>query len=172
MKADMSDDILVSPVEQLYNRHHQWLRSWLHRRLRHSADAEDLAHDTFICVLRTQQDVRELGQPMAFLASIANGLLINRWRRQAIERAYLEVLAARPEAEEPSPETRYLMIETLLQLDSLLVGLSVRLRQIFFLSQLDGLTYPQIATQLNLSVPQVQRAMSKAFSVCYASRFE
>lgn len=34
------------------------------------------------------------------------------------------------------------------------------------------MTYPQIATQLNLSVPQVQRAMRKAFSVCYASRFE
>ena len=90
----------------------------------------------------------------------------------AIERAYLEALAARPVAEEPSPEERHLMIETLLQLDSLLVGLSARVRQIFFLSQLDGLTYPQIATQLSLTVAQVQRAMGKAFSVCYASRFE
>lgn len=99
-------------------------------------------------------------------------MLINRWRRQAIERAYLEALAARPEGEEPSPETRYLMIETLLQLDVLLVGLSMQVRKIFFLSQLDGLTYPQIAAQLSLSVAQVQRAMGKAFSVCYASRFE
>ncbi|MCF5239794.1 RNA polymerase subunit sigma-70, partial [Pseudomonas sp. PA-5-4G] len=79
---------------------------------------------------------------------------------------------ARSVAEEPSPEERDLMIETLLQLDSLLVGLSGRVRQIFFLSQLDGLTYPQIAKQLSLTVAQVQRAMGKAFSVCYASRFE
>ncbi|MCF9016015.1 RNA polymerase subunit sigma-70, partial [Pseudomonas carnis] len=77
-----------------------------------------------------------------------------------------------PEALEPSPEERLLTIETLLQLDSLLVGLSMPVRRIFFLSQLDGLTYPQIAAQLNLSVAQVQRAMGKAFSVCYASRFE
>ena len=168
----MSHDRIVSPVEQLYANHHGWMRGWLHRRLGHSADAEDLAHDTFIRVLRSKHDSQELRQPMAFLATIANGLLINRWRRQAIERAYLEALAARPIAEEPSPEERYLTIETLLQLDSLLIGLSARVRQIFFLSQLDGLTYPQIATQLSLSVAQVQRAMGKAFSVCYASRFE
>lgn len=168
----MSHDRIVSPVEQLYANHHSWLRGWLHRRLGHSADAEDLAHDTFIRVLRSKHEVHELRQPMAFLATIANGLLINRWRRQAIERAYLEALAARPVAQEPSPEERYLTIETLLQLDSLLIGLSTRVRQIFFLSQLDGLTYPQIAAQLGLSVAQVQRAMGKAFGVCYASCFE
>lgn len=69
-------------------------------------------------------------------------------------------MAVRPEAEEPSPEERYLMIKTLLQLDSLLVGLSVRGRQIFFLSQFDGLTYPQIAAQLNLHVAQGLRMPS------------
>ncbi|NVZ20825.1 sigma-70 family RNA polymerase sigma factor [Pseudomonas costantinii] len=168
----MHDDSMASPVEQLYVNHHRWLRGWLHRRLGHSADAEDLAHDTFIRVLRSRHEVHELRQPMAFLATIANGLLINRWRRQAIERAYLEALAAQPVAQEPSPEERHMMIETLLQLDVLLVGLSMRVRQIFFLSQLDGLTYPQIAKQLSLTVAQVQRAMGKAFSVCYASRFE
>ncbi len=168
----MHDNGFASPVAKLYTNHHGWLRGWLYRRLGHSADAEDLAHDTFIRVLRSKENVCELRQPMAFLATIANGLLINRWRRDVIERAYLAELAARPMVVEPSPEARYLMIETLLQLDLLLVGLSPRVRQIFFLSQLDGLTYPQIAAQLSLTVAQVQRAMGKAFNVCYASRFE
>ncbi|AOE68650.1 RNA polymerase subunit sigma-70 [Pseudomonas fluorescens] len=168
----MQDASPISSVEQLYENHHGWLQGWLNRRLGQSADAEDLAHDTFIRVLRAPQQVRELRQPMAFLAAIANGLLINRWRRQEIERAYLEALAARPEGVESSPEARYLVIETLLQLDSLLIGLPARIRQVFFMSQLDGLTYPQIAAQLGLTVAQVQRAMGKAFRVCYASRFE
>lgn len=168
----MHDDSIASPVGRLYANHHSWLLGWLHRRLGHRCDAEDLAHDTFIRVLRSQQDVRELRQPMAFLATIANSLVINRWRRQEIERAYLEALAERPGAEQASPEDQHLVIETLLQLDSLLAGLTGRARQIFFLSQLDGLTYPQIARQLSLTVAQVQRAMGKAFSVCYASRFE
>ena len=168
----MQDAIHSSSVGQLYQQHHSWLQGWLHRRLRHSADAEDLAHDTFLRVLHTPQKAIELRQPMAFLATIANGLLINRWRRQAIEQAYLQALAARPEAVEPSPEERHLTIETLLELDSLLLGLSVAVRQLFLMSQLDGMTYPQIAAQLGLTLPQVQRAMTKAFSVCYASRFE
>lgn len=67
----MGHDRIASPVEQLYANHHRWLRGWLHRRLGHSADAEDLAHDTFIRVLRAQHDVHELRQPMAFLATIA-----------------------------------------------------------------------------------------------------
>jgi RNA polymerase sigma factor (sigma-70 family) len=168
----MPDATSSALFEQLYVRHRGWLQGWLHRRLGNNADAEDLAHDTFIRILHTPQKATDLRQPMAFLATIANGLLINRWRRQEIERAYLEALASRPLAVAPSPEERQLTIETLLELDSLLLGLAPGIRQIFFLSQLDGMTYPQIATQLNLSVPKVQRAMRKAFSVCYASRFE
>ena len=80
----MHDDSIASPVAKLYANHHGWLRSWLHRRLGHSADAEDLAHDTFIRVLRSKEDVRELRQPMAFLATIAkpsSGLIWKHWRR-------------------------------------------------------------------------------------------
>ena len=40
------------------------------------------------------------------------------------QKRQLRALAARPAGEEPSPEDRYLTIETLLQLDSLLIGLS------------------------------------------------
>lgn len=95
---------------------------------------------------------------IAGAARRSSGLILKRW-----------LLGPKGES---SPEDRYLVIETLLQLDSLLIGLSERIRQIFFMSQLDGLTYPQIAAQLGLTVAQVQRAMGKAFSVCYASRFE
>ena len=86
--------------------------------------------------------------------------------------ACLEALAARPEAVAPSEEERLLLIETLVEIDQLLHGLAPQVRDIFLLSQLDGLTYPQIAQRLELSVNQVQKAMGKAFAACYASRFE
>ena len=159
-------------VERLYLAHHGWLRGWLQRRLSDRADADDLTHDTFLRILKSRSALHELRQPMAYLATIANSLLVNRWRRQALERAYAEALAALPEVWEPSPEERLLLIEALVEIDQLLHGLSPRIRRIFFLSQLDGLTYPQIAAQLGLSVDQVQKAMGKAFAACYASRFE
>ncbi|TBU75479.1 sigma-70 family RNA polymerase sigma factor [Phytopseudomonas daroniae] len=159
-------------VENLYLAHQGWLRGWLQRRLNDGADADDLTHDTFVRILKTRRTLHDLRQPMAYLATIANSLLINRWRRLALERAYTEALAALPEALEPSPEDRLLLIEALLEIDTMLHELSPRIRRIFFLSQLDGLTYPQIAEQLGLSVDQVQKAMSKAFTACYAARFE
>ncbi len=159
-------------VEVLYLQHHGWLRGWLQRRLGEAADADDLAHDTFVRIIRARSPIAELKQPLAYLATIANSLLVNRWRRLAVERAYTEALAAQPEAVELSAEARYLLIETLTEIDAVLHGLSPRVREIFLLSQLDGLTYKQIAAQLGLSVNQVQKAMLKAFSRCYASLFE
>ena len=159
-------------VEVLYLQHHSWLKSWLLRRLGQAADADDLTQDTFVRIIRSRSPVNELKQPLAYLATIANSLLVNRWRRLAVERAYAEALAAQPEHFELSPEERYLLIETLTEIDELLHGLSPRIREIFLLSQLDGLTYKQIAAQLGLSVNQVQNSMVKAFSRCYASLFE
>ncbi|MCZ7024168.1 sigma factor-like helix-turn-helix DNA-binding protein, partial [Salmonella enterica] len=87
-------------------------------------------------------------------------------------RAYLDALAQMPELAAPSEEARAIILQTLMELDQLLDGLPVLVKRAFLLAQLDGLTYPQIAKQLSLTVAQVQRAMGKAFSVCYASRFE
>lgn len=167
-----SDRAFERDVERLYLAHHGWLKGWLRRRLGEQADAEDLAQDTFVRVMRSRGAIAELRQPLAYLATIANSLLVNRWRRQAVERAYLEALAARPEALAPSEEERLLLIEALVEIDELLHGLAPAVRNIFLMSQLDGLTYPQIASRLGLSVNQVQKAMSKAFAACYAARFE
>ncbi|WP_437879854.1 sigma-70 family RNA polymerase sigma factor [Pseudomonas sp. LRF_L74] len=167
-----SEHTFERDVERLYLAHNGWLKTWLRKRLGEAADADDLAQDTFVRIIRSRSAIHDLRQPMAYLATIANSLLINRWRRQAVERAYAEALAERPEMHEPSPEERLLLIETLVEIDELLEGLSPRIRQIFLLSQLDGLTYPQIASRLGLSLNQVQKAMGKAFAACYANRFE
>lgn len=74
-------------VEVLYLRHHSWLKGWLQRRLGQAADAGDLAQDTFLRIIRSRNPVDELKQPLAYLATIANSLLGNRWRRLAVERA-------------------------------------------------------------------------------------
>lgn len=159
-------------VEHLYLQHHSWLKGWLQRRLGEAADADDLAQDTFVRIIRVRSPVNQLRQPLAYLATIANGLLVNRWRRLAVERAYAEALAAQPDRFALSEEERYLLIETLTEIDALLHGLSPRVREVFLLSQLDGLTYRQIAAQMGLSIDQVQKSMFKAFGRCYASLFE
>ncbi|MDZ5461576.1 sigma-70 family RNA polymerase sigma factor [Azohydromonas lata] len=153
-------------IEVLYVDHHDWLQGWLRRRLGNASDAADIAHDTFVRVLRKSAD-EQIHEPRAYLATLAGGLVNSHWRRQALEQAWLETLASHPQAVAPSPEERHLVLEALEEVARLLAGLPAQVRDCFLLSQLDGLTYPQIAEELGLTVNVVQKAMTRAMAHCY-----
>ena len=153
------------PVVTLYAEHHGWLQGWLRRKLGCSQRAADLAQDTFLRVL-LREDLGSLREPRAFLTTVARNLLADHWRRQELERVYLEALAALPEPEYPSPEERLLVVETLLRIDRCLSALPVLTRRIFVRSQIDGLNYTHIASELGVSLPTVKRHMSRAFLAC------
>ena len=157
-------------IESLYGNHHGWLQGWLRRKLGNAFDAADLAHDTFVRVLGRSPD-QIVHEPRAYLTTIAGGLVASHWRRHALEQAWLEALAARPEPLVPSPEERHLILETLEEIARLLDGLPVQVRKAFLLSQLDGLTYPQIAERLGISVNVVQKAMTRAVTHCYRALY-
>ncbi|UVA81152.1 sigma-70 family RNA polymerase sigma factor [Pandoraea commovens] len=158
---------LPSTVEMLYSHHHSWLKGWLHRRLGSAEQAADIAHDTFVRLLGSERVPASFDEPRAYLTTVAQNLVSNHWRRQKLERAYLEALAQVPRDVEWSPETRAIMLETLLELDRLLDGLPTMVRQAFLYSQLDGQTHAQIAATLGISIPTVKRYLAKALQRCY-----
>jgi RNA polymerase sigma-70 factor (ECF subfamily) len=152
----------------LYRDHHGWLAGWLRRRLGCAHDAADLSHDTYERLLNSGR-LPEAGQARAFLTQIAKGLVVDHQRHAALERAYLAYLAAIPEAYAPSPEAQAEQLQSLAELDRLLDGLPPKARSAFLLSQLDGLTYPEIAERLGVSLSSVQQYMVRAMSACYAA---
>ena len=152
-------------ISELYVQHESWLRGWLRRRLGCSHTAEDLAHDTFLRVLK-KREREALQRPRAYLGTIARGLLINRWRRQEIERTYMESLAQQPEPTADSPEQREVVLETLFELDALLERLPAKTRAAFFMAQLDGLTYSAIAERLGVTERTVKNYMARAMFCC------
>jgi RNA polymerase sigma factor (sigma-70 family) len=153
-------------VQTLYTEHNGWLLGWLGRKLGNACDAADVAHDTFVRLLGRQVEAGFGSEPRALLTHIAKGLLVDRWRRLDVERAYLQAIAHLPEPEAPSPETRWLILETLYRVDAMLREMPARVRQVFLLSQLDGLTYAQIAEQLQVSLVTIKRDMRTAFLAC------
>ncbi len=155
-----------TPVEVLYNDHHHWLTGWLRRKLGCPESAADLAQDTFIRVL-TAREAPTLIEPRAFLTTVAKRVLFNFYRRQDLERAYLDALAQMPEHVAPSEEERAIILQTLLELDQLLDGLPVQVKRAFLLAQLDGLTYAQIGAELGISIATVKRHLNKAAMRCY-----
>lgn len=153
----------------LYTEHSSWLRGWLYRRLGCTSQAADLAQDTFLRLILAQQktgEVLDLERPRAYLATVGRRLVYDHFRRHSLEQAYLDLIARTPEAFALSAEELWLMRETLQQLDALLDRLKPIVRSVFLLSQLDGLTYVQIARQLGISERTVKRHMVSAFEVC------
>lgn len=153
-------------IHSLYSNHHSWLKGWLRGRLGNVMDAEDLAQDTFIRIIRSPQDIGELREPRRYLITVAKGLTVDLFRRRSLERQYLEALATQPESLWPSEEERLLMLETLVELDNMLAGLGTKVREAFFLSQIEGLTYPCIAKMLDISLRTVKNYMAKAMEHC------
>lgn len=166
-----ADSTLQEEVRTLYSNHHGWLKDWLRYKLGNTFDAADLAQDVFMRLLNRHEPVAAR-EPKAFLSTIARRLVVEHWRRRELEQAWLETLAQLPEACMPSPEQRALLLETLAEINVVLDGLKAIERSAFLLAQLEGLTCPQIAVKLGVSLATVERYIAKALRACYALRFE
>ncbi|MFO2466324.1 sigma-70 family RNA polymerase sigma factor [Pseudomonas sp. 15FMM2] len=152
-----------------FNDHHRWLLQHIQRRVRNHADAEDTAADTFCQMLAARVDPDSIEQPRAYLSTIARRLIFDRYRRSRLETAYLERLAAAPDAVSPSPEEQLQLIQALVAIDRALDGLPLIVKATFLYSQLDGMSYVAIARKLELSERTVSRYMKQALRQCYLS---
>lgn len=155
----------VEDMRDLYRDHSQWLRGWIRRRLGDNERAADLTQDTFVRLISSAM-TRVPQEPRTYLATIAKRLMIDQLRRRRLELGYLEYLASMPESKACSPEYRLMILETLMQLDAMLDGLSSNVRQAFFFVQLDGMSYVEVAARLNVSVSSVTKYMAKATERC------
>ena len=153
-------------VEVLYLDHHSWLTGWLRSKLGCPQSAADLAQDTFMRLL-ISRETPTLAEPRAFLTVVAKRVLFNHYRRQDLERAYLQALADLPEALVPSEEDKAIILQTLMALDQLLDGLPSPVKRAFLLAQVDGLSYAEISAQLGISIATVKRHLNKAALRCY-----
>ena len=155
---------------QLYQDHHPWLIQWLEKRVKDRLQAEDHAHDTFLRII-TSKETPNLNEPRAYLTTIAKRLLINHWRRSAIEKAYLERLSAYPEEVAISAEESAIILEVLREIDELLNQLPEKVRTAFLLAQLDDLTYVEIGQRLGVSDRMVRKYMAQAMFQCLSAGF-
>lgn len=149
------------PVAELYRDHHGWLHGWLRKKLGCTHQAADLAQDTFVKALLVPS-LDEIREPRAWLTTVAQRIMANHLRRKELERAYLDAIACHPEPLAASPEERVLIIEALCEIDALLDGLPAKARKAFLLSQVEGLTYAEIAGKIGVSLSMVKKYMLRA----------
>nr|WP_315256837.1 sigma-70 family RNA polymerase sigma factor [uncultured Duganella sp.] len=155
-------------IENLYTDHHSWLRGWLRKRLGNACDAADLAHDTYVRIISTGR-VPPHDESRRHLTQIANGLVIDLYRRRQIELSYLETIACLPEAHAPSEEERALTMAALVEVDALLHRVPPKARTALLLCKLDGMAYRDIAQHLQVSISSVEKYIAQALLVCYGA---
>lgn len=153
-------------IAHLFNQNYGWLCKRLSKHTGCNHSAEDLAAEAFLQVWMLP-DPGAIRSPRALLATIAQRLMYESWRRKDLERAYLQFLAETPEQVHPSPHEQWMLIESLQAIDRLLDGLPSQAKTVFVLSQLEGLTYVQISERVGLSVARVHQLMKDALRCCY-----
>ena len=134
---------------------------YFQRRVRSKEEAEDLAQDVFVRLLRRQDD-EAIDNPEAFIFRTAVNLLRDRARRSGTVTSNAPELIDRQEKFEGLSPERVLEGRQLLQgTIRALNELDVRSRDIFILNRLEGMKYAQIAQLHGLSVSSVEKIIVK-----------
>ncbi len=146
------------PLADEYLRHRAWLTAILTRR--YGADAaDDIAQDTWLRVHRYVPPA-PIRRPKSMLMRIALNLASNRRRKAA--RAILTdphdlSLAGQSAAGDQ---------DTALIFSEMLLALPPKLRDVFYLTHVEGRTYEEIAALLGISLGGVEKRMRQAVAQC------
>lgn len=142
------------------------------RRLRSSQQAQDLAQEAYLRLLRVERS-ELVHQPRAYLYRIAVNLVSEfrlRARRDPVTYDSETVdEAAEKLGEMPADEGE--RSADAQQIEMLLDQLPPLYRAIFVLRKRDGLSYQEIAQQLEISVHTVKKYLARAVAKCRHARW-
>lgn len=149
-----------------YLLHFEELSRFLSRRVATTDTADDLTQEVFTRLAERGEQIEDIRHPRGYLYRSAKNLVIERWRlsgEQVAGRFEEEALASDTEG---SPETILQQRQTLALMMTAIEELPPRCREVFLLHRFDGLSYPQIAEQLDISVSAVEKQMMRAMKAC------
>lgn len=155
----------VLALDQLYRERSPALERRLARQVG-PQDAADMAQESFLRLVgaASQADVT-IEEPAAYLNQIAGNLLRNR-AKSALQRTlalHLPIEDVEPAG--PDPVAALEARDLLNRIQSALMKLNPKTREIFLAHRVDGLSYNAIADARGLSVKGVEWHMSKAIAL-------
>ncbi|SDZ67455.1 sigma-70 family RNA polymerase sigma factor [Pseudomonas sp. NFIX28] len=139
-----------------FEHYEELIGTWT-RRLKNRAQAEDLAHDTFVRVL--ESDATAVQQPRAYLHQTARNIAVDAYRRE--DRRGAMELEAVYQGASPSGDPEHFMhaIQLADSIERALGELPLNCRKVFVWQKLEGLTQAEIAERLGLSKNMVEKYM-------------
>lgn len=149
----------VNWFRNVFDTYYESIRSFAYFKTGDVDLADDIVQETFLNLWDKRQTVRN-ETVKALLYTIASNTITTHFRHKKV--TYKFELAAndyeRPE--EADAQLRQRELNDALQ--ATIAGLPDKLRVVFLMSRIEGLTYPEIAERLDLSVKAIEKRMSEA----------
>ncbi|MFZ0497844.1 MAG: sigma-70 family RNA polymerase sigma factor [Steroidobacteraceae bacterium] len=145
-----------------------WRRRWnrsllqfLGRRVRSAIEVEDLAQEIYLRLLRAP-DLQQVRNPQAYLLRVA-GNVVAEWRRQYPPMEPFSAAEEDTRADECLPELTLDATLSEERLNRQLSQMSPTMRAVVLLRLRDEYSYKQVAQELDLTLRQVRRYLTRGY---------
>ncbi len=144
---------------ELFNQMYQPIKNYVYYKTGDVELAGDIAQDSFAKVWEKRSEIRP-ETVKSLLYTIASNLCKNKFEHQQIVFEFANNY--QHNANTVSPEFEMEVKEFNNKLQKAIGGLNEKQRTVFLMNRIDGLTYNQIATNLEISVKAVEKRMKNA----------
>lgn len=154
---------------RMFVKHQSALNGFFRRRVAHPWDAQDLAQEVYLRLLRVDgRDDHEIDNPEAYLYTVAANLVKEHGVKQKRSAENVDISAVLPELEAPegSAEDETERDQRRRWLTDMLERLPPRCKAVMVMQYRDQMSYAQIAEELGVSTHMVKKYVMKALALC------
>jgi RNA polymerase sigma-70 factor (ECF subfamily) len=143
--------------------HEPALRSWLGCRRLDDLEVDDIVQETYTR-LAAAENVDHIRNPKNYAFQIAGSVVIDHMRRKKVVSiaSVADIDQVGLVSDEPSPEARVIGRDELCRLAEAIGSLPPRVREVFTLRRIKGLSQKEISSQLGINEGTVERHMTRA----------
>lgn len=146
--------------------HEAALRAWLKRRRLQGLEVDDIIQETYSRLVGADS-VAHVVDAKSYTFQIASSVVIDHLRRMKVVSIAsvpdLEAIEVR--SEEPSPERQAIDRAELHRLATAIAALPARVREVFTLRRIHGLSQREVAERMGITESTVEKHMSRGFLI-------
>ncbi|HEY0265373.1 MAG TPA: sigma-70 family RNA polymerase sigma factor [Rhizomicrobium sp.] len=146
--------------------HEAALRTWLRRRRLDGLEVDDIIQETYTRLIAAES-VQHVLDARSYAFQIAGSVVIDHLRRMKVvsissvpDMDTLDVVS-----DDPSPERQVIDRDELQRLAATIAGLPAKVREVFTLRRVYGLSQREVAEKMGISESTVEKHMSRGFLI-------
>ena len=148
--------------EELYVRYKDRLMYFCKQIMKDKNSAYDIVHDVFLQILKTHEFLNPELSFWGYLQTLAQNRILNEFKRFDVHSRFAQHIIMNGKDSNNQTENQIIDEDYTILFNNLIESLSPRQKEIFQMSRIQGLTYKEIAEQMQISVETVREHVSLA----------